>query len=60
MVLFTVRSDSFDQLQSRPELAATQPHHLIDLPPVPAGAFGDIIRGPARRLTAAGRKLDRR
>ena len=57
MVLFTVRSDSFDQLQSRPELAATQPHHLIDLPPVPAGSFGDIIRGPARRVTAAGRKL---
>ncbi|MBL8598437.1 MAG: TIR domain-containing protein [Devosia sp.] len=57
MVLFTVRSDSFDQLQSRPELAATQPHHLIDLPPVPAGSFGDIIRGPARRVSAAGRKL---
>ncbi len=57
MVVFTVRSDSFDQLQSRPELASTQPHHLIDLPPVPAGSFGDIIRGPARRVTAAGRKL---
>jgi WD40 repeat protein len=57
LVLFTVRSDSFDQLQSRPELAATQPHHLIDLPPVPTGSFGDIIRGPARRVTAAGRKL---
>ncbi|MEO7221805.1 MAG: TIR domain-containing protein [Devosia sp.] len=57
LVLFTVRSDSFDQLQSRPELASTQPHHLVDLPPVPAGAFGDIIRGPARRVTAAGRKL---
>ncbi len=57
LVIFTVRSDSFDQLQSRPELAATQPHHLIDLPPVPAGSFSDIIRGPARRVTAAGRKL---
>lgn len=57
MVIFTVRSDSFDQLQSRPELAATQPHHLIDLPPVPAGSFGDIIRGPARRVSAVGRQL---
>jgi WD40 repeat protein len=57
MVIFTVRSDSFDQLQSRPEMAATQPHHLIDLPPVPAGSFGDIIRGPARRVSAVGRKL---
>ena len=57
LVLFTVRSDSFDQLQARPELAVTQPHHLVDLPPIPAGSFGDIIRGPARRLTAAGRKL---
>ena len=57
LVIFTVRSDSFDALQSRPELASTQPHHLIDLPPVPAGSFGDIIRGPARRVTAAGRKL---
>jgi WD40 repeat protein len=57
LVIFTVRSDSFDALQSRPELAPTQPHHLIDLPPVPAGSFGDIIRGPARRVSAAGRKL---
>ena len=57
LVILTVRSDSFDQLQARPELAATQPHHLIDLPPVPFGSFGDIIRGPARRVTAAGRKL---
>ncbi len=57
MMIFTVRSDSFDQLQSRPELAATQPHKLVDLPPIPAGSFGDIIRGPARRVSAAGRKL---
>ncbi|RYE08859.1 MAG: TIR domain-containing protein [Hyphomicrobiales bacterium] len=57
MVIFTVRSDSFDQLQSRPELAPTQPHQLVDLPPIPAGSFGDIIRGPARRMSAAGRKL---
>jgi len=57
LVIFTVRSDSFEPLQSRPELAGTQPHHLVDLPPVPAGSYGDIIRGPARRLSAAGRKL---
>ncbi|MBI4923247.1 MAG: TIR domain-containing protein [Devosia nanyangense] len=57
LVILTVRSDSFDQLQARPELAPTQPHHLVDLPPVPFGSFGDIIRGPARRVTAAGRKL---
>jgi len=57
LVIFTVRSDSFESLQSRPELAGTQPHHLVDLPPVPAGSYGDIIRGPARRMSAAGRKL---
>lgn len=57
LVIFTVRSDSFELLQSRPELASTQPHHLVDLPPVPTGSYGDIIRGPARRVTAAGRKL---
>lgn len=57
LVIFTVRSDSFEQLQSRSELAGTQPHHLVDLPPVPAGSYGDIIRGPARRMSAAGRKL---
>jgi WD40 repeat protein len=57
LVIFTVRSDSFDQLQARPELAGTQPHHLVDLPPIPAGAFGEIIRGPARRISATGRKL---
>ncbi len=57
LAILTVRSDSFDQLQSRPELAGTQPHHLVDLPPIPSGAFGDIVRGPARRMSAAGRKL---
>ena len=57
LVILTVRSDSFDQLQARPELAPTQPHHLVDLPSVPFGSFGDIIRGPARRVSAAGRKL---
>jgi len=57
LVIFTVRSDSFEPLQSRSELAGTQPHHLVDLPPTPAGSYGDIIRGPARRMSAAGRKL---
>ena len=57
MVLITVRSDSFDALQNRPELASTQPHQLIDLPPIAPGSFGDIVRGPARRAAAAGRKL---
>ena len=57
MVILTVRSDSFDRLQSRPELAETQPHHLIDLPPIPVGAFGDVIRGPVARMNAGGRKL---
>jgi WD40 repeat protein len=57
LVVLTVRSDSFQQLQARPELAATQPHHLVDLPPIPAGSYGDIIRGPARRFAAASGKL---
>jgi len=57
LVLLTVRSDSFDALQNRPELASTQPHQLIDLPPIAPGSFGDIVRGPARRAAAAGRKL---
>ena len=57
LVIFTVRSDSFQQLQARPELATTQPQHLVDLPPIPAGSYGDIIRGPARRFSAGGGKL---
>jgi WD40 repeat protein len=57
LVIFTVRSDSFQQLQARPELASTQPHHLVDLPPIPVGSYGDIIRGPTRRFAAASGNL---
>lgn len=57
ILLFSIRSDSFETLQSAPELAGTAPHRLIDLAPIPAGAYGDVIRGPAERATLAGHKL---
>lgn len=58
MVIFTIRSDGFGRLQDRPELTGTKPHHLIDLSPMPVGSYGDVIRGPARRLATGGRKLE--
>ncbi|MEQ1770332.1 MAG: TIR domain-containing protein [Devosia sp.] len=58
MVVFTIRSDNYGRLQDRVELEGTKPHHLIDLSPMPAGSYGDVIRGPARRLAAAGKSLE--
>ncbi|MEQ1899478.1 MAG: TIR domain-containing protein [Devosia sp.] len=58
MVIFTIRSDGYGRLQDRPELSGTKPHQLIDLSPMPVGSYGDVIRGPARRLATGGRKLD--
>ncbi|MEO6395656.1 MAG: toll/interleukin-1 receptor domain-containing protein, partial [Devosia sp.] len=57
IVIFTIRSDGFGRLQDRPELAGTKPHYLIDLSPMPSGSYGDVIRGPARRLAQAGKTL---
>ena len=56
LVVFAIRSDSFTALQQRVELShvAIRP---FDLRALSAGEFKAVIEGPARRATAAGRKL---
>jgi WD40 repeat protein len=57
IVLMTIRTDSFDRLQSLPQLSSfrTDP---ISLGTMPTGEYGNVIRGPARRQIQSGKKLD--
>ncbi|MCC0016702.1 MAG: TIR domain-containing protein [Rhodobiaceae bacterium] len=54
--IFTIRSDSYERLQTEDALEDIRPQ-ILSLPPMPVGAYGEVIRGPAARLTQTGRKL---
>jgi formylglycine-generating enzyme required for sulfatase activity len=56
IVVFTIRSDSYGQLQEEPALdgIAKIP---FDLSPMPKGSYAEVIRGPAQRLTGTKRVL---
>ena len=56
LVIVTIRSDSYDRLQTAGALVglAQQPFSLL---PMPTGAYQNIIEGPAARLTDTGRAL---
>ena len=54
IVIFTIRSDSFERLQTAPEVQGLQP---FSLPPMPRGAYQTVIEGPARRLADTDRAL---
>ncbi|MEM7192906.1 MAG: tetratricopeptide repeat protein, partial [Pseudomonadota bacterium] len=56
MVLFTIRSDSYEQLQTAKGLEGMR-QHTLSLPPMPKGAYAEVIKGPARRLEGSGRGL---
>ncbi len=56
IVIFTIRSDSYDALQNAKELEGMR-QVAFSLLPMPRGAFEDVIEGPARRLEEAGGKL---
>ncbi|MBF0155893.1 MAG: TIR domain-containing protein [Magnetococcales bacterium] len=56
MVIFTIRSDSYDSLQSAKPLEGIS-QQTFSLPPIPRGAYQSIIEGPARRFSDADRKL---
>lgn len=55
--MITIRSDNYERLQTEPALEGIK-GELLSLPPMPVGAYGEVIRGPARRLTRSGRKLE--
>lgn len=49
IVLMTIRSDAFEQLQSEVTLVETPPTPF-NLPPLPRGSYQAVIEGPAERL----------
>lgn len=56
IVVVTIRTDSYEHLQLTPQLKDL-PQELFSLSAMPIGEYGNIIRGPARRQTESGRKL---
>ena len=56
IVIFTIRSDSYDALQSAKALEGLR-QVAFSLLPMPRGAYHDVIEGPARRVEEAGGKL---
>jgi hypothetical protein len=53
----TIRADRFEPLQTAPELDPVHPLVFPDLKPLPPAGYTEVITGPARRATAAGRRL---
>jgi WD40 repeat protein len=56
IVLFTIRSDNYERLQTARALEGLR-HTFLSLPPMPQGSFADVIKGPARRLAGSDRPL---
>jgi formylglycine-generating enzyme required for sulfatase activity len=56
IVLFTIRSDSYEHLQTVESLRGLH-QHMLSLPPLPKGAYAEVIKGPARRLAETKRAL---
>ncbi len=55
-VLFTIRSDSYEPLQSDMRLEGLR-QETHSLAPMPSGAYKDVITGPASRLEGSRRPL---
>ena len=57
VVALTIRADRYEPLQTTPELAGVHAREFGDLKPMPPAGYSEVITGPARRATAAGRRL---
>ncbi len=57
IVAVTIRADRYEPLQTAPELAGVQARVFDDLKPMPPAGYTEVITGPARRASAAGRRL---
>ena len=57
IVALTIRADRYEPLQIAPQLAALKTAPFDDLRPLPPAGYTEAITGPARRATAAGRRL---
>jgi hypothetical protein len=56
IVLFTIRSDSFELLRAAGSLQGMR-LNTLSLPPMPKGAYAEVIKGPAKRLEGTMRAL---
>ncbi len=56
IAVFTIRSDSYERLQMAKSLEGLR-QHALSLPPMPKGAYAEVIKGPARRLEGTSRAL---
>jgi hypothetical protein len=56
VVLFTIRSDAFERLQTAPAFDGVA-LQTFNLPPMLRGAYQTVIEGPARRLAETNRPL---
>lgn len=56
IALFTIRSDSYERLQTADSLQGLR-QQALGLPPMPKGAYAEVIKGPARRLDGSKRAL---
>jgi formylglycine-generating enzyme required for sulfatase activity len=56
IVVFTIRSDSYEQLQIAKALDGIG-QQTLSLPPLPKGAYQEVIEGPAERLKDGTRAL---
>ena len=57
IVAVTIRADRYEPLQIAPELAGVHAREFGDLKPMPPAGHAEVITGPARRATTAGRRL---
>jgi hypothetical protein len=57
IVAVTIRADRYEPLQIAPELAGVRRMVFDELGPLPAAGYAEVITGPARRATQAGRPL---
>ena len=57
IVAATIRTDRYELMQTRPELAGVETELFDELKPMPATQFKEVITGPAARATAAGHPL---
>ena len=58
IVVFTIRSDRYEPLQTAPELASLKTVLYDALRPMPASQFKEVILGPASRALSSGRVVE--
>ncbi|MGQ8366435.1 TIR domain-containing protein [Glaciecola sp. 1036] len=57
IVLFTIRSDSYETLQAYKTFTDVS-QQTFSLAPMPKGAYQEVIEGPAKRMNESGNPLD--